>query len=73
MGEKIQHEKEMEESKDKFKNAVAGILIQRELFFYNWNYHIITMNISYLLPLKYFCSTPFYIKYSLVFLKTMQM
>lgn len=38
MGEKIQHEKEMEESKDKFKNAVAGILIQRELFFYNWNY-----------------------------------
>ncbi|XP_055499773.1 ecto-NOX disulfide-thiol exchanger 2-like isoform X4 [Leucoraja erinacea] len=30
MGEKIQHEKEMEESKDKFKNAVAGILIQLE-------------------------------------------
>lgn len=33
MNEKASHEKEMEEAKEKFKNALSGILVQCECFF----------------------------------------
>lgn len=33
MNEKAAHEKEMEEAKEKFKNALSGILVQCEFSF----------------------------------------